>query len=152
MSYVQTVLQPGERVIAIGKLHWIIYAGAIGLFLLAVIFGLVSTAMPDYRELLLVVAAIFLVLAVILGAKEWFDQWITEIAVTNLRVIYKTGFIRRHTSEMNMEKVESVTVNQSLLGRVLGYGSIHVRGTGVGIEHLHRIAAPIELRNAIIAR
>ncbi len=152
MSYVQTVLQPGERVIAIGKLHWVIYAGAIGLFLLAVLFGLVSTAMPDYRNLLLIVAAIFLVLSFVLAAKEWFDQWITEIAVTNLRVIYKTGFIRRHTSEMNMEKVESVIVNQSLVGRVLGYGSIHIRGTGVGIERLNRIGNPIGLRNAIIAR
>jgi hypothetical protein len=45
-------------------------------------------------------------------------------------------FIRRHTAEMNMDKVESVTVTQSILGRMLDYGTIHVRGTGVGIEHL----------------
>ena len=53
---------------------------------------------------------------------------------------------------MNMDKVESVDVDQSMLGRMLGYGTIHVLGTGQGIEHLHRIANPIALRNAIIAK
>jgi uncharacterized membrane protein YdbT with pleckstrin-like domain len=67
-------------------------------------------------------------------------------------VIYKTGFISRHTSEMNMDKIESVTVDQGLLGRMLDYGTIHVLGTGQGLEHLHRIASPLQLRNAITAR
>ena len=53
---------------------------------------------------------------------------------------------------MNMSKVESVTVDQTMLGRLLGYGTVHIRGTGEGIEHLHRIASPLELRNAIVAR
>jgi uncharacterized membrane protein YdbT with pleckstrin-like domain len=152
MTYVSSVLQPGERVIAIGKLHWIIYAGAIALLLLAAVLAILSSAFPGSRTVVLTAAAVALVLALALGAKEWFDQWITEIAVTNLRVIYKIGFIRRRTSEMNMEKVESVVVNQPILGRILGYGSIHIRGTGVGIEDLHRIASPIALRNAIVAR
>jgi len=82
----------------------------------------------------------------------WFIRWITEFSVTDRRVIYKRGFINRHTAEMNMDKVESVDVDQSMFGRLLGYGTIHVLGTGQGIEHLHRIAHPIELRNAIIAK
>jgi uncharacterized membrane protein YdbT with pleckstrin-like domain len=49
----------------------------------------------------------------------WFVRWITELAVTNLRVVYKRGFITRHTAEMNMDKVESVDVDQSILGRIL---------------------------------
>jgi uncharacterized membrane protein YdbT with pleckstrin-like domain len=53
---------------------------------------------------------------------------------------------------MNMDKVESVSVNQSILGRILDYGTLHVLGTGQGIEHLHRIAQPLALRAAIIAR
>jgi hypothetical protein len=73
----------------------------------------------------------------VFAAVAWFNQWITEIAVTNLRVIYKWGFIRRHTAEMNMGKVESVTVSQTILGRLLNYGSIpygqkieRIEGTG----------------------
>ena len=63
-----------------------------------------------------------------------------------------SGFVRRHTVEMNMDKVETVNVDQSILGRILGYGTIHVLGTGQGIEGLSRIAAPIAVRNAITAR
>jgi uncharacterized membrane protein YdbT with pleckstrin-like domain len=92
---------------------------------------------------------ILLAASMLLFAKAWFDQWITEIAVTNRRVIYKRGFIKRYTVEMNMEKIESVTVTQSILGRLLDYGTIHIRGTGVGMEHLHKIASPISLRNCI---
>src|SRR5437763_289199 len=95
--------------------------------------------------LLLVVAGI-----IFLGA--WFRRSITELSVTNHRVIYKSGFIRRHTVEMNMDKVETVNVDQSILGRILGYGTIHVLGTGQGIEGLSHIASPLALRNAITAR
>jgi hypothetical protein len=84
--------------------------------------------------------------------KEWLRQWITEIAVTDRRVIVKTGLIRRHTAEMNMDKVESVTVYQSVLGRLLDYGSVHVRGTGEGLGHLDYISSPILLRNTITAK
>jgi uncharacterized membrane protein YdbT with pleckstrin-like domain len=52
--------------------------------------------------------------------------WITEIAVTDRRIIYKRGFINRHTEEMNMDKVASVDVDQSILGRILDYGTVHV--------------------------
>jgi hypothetical protein len=152
MHYIETVLQPGERILAKGQLHWIIYllpglCALIGLLLIAS-----SGAIPDLASAIRWLGLIFLVIAAIAGFKAWFDQWITEIAVTSLRVIYKRGFIRRRTVEMNMDKVESVRVDQSLFGRLLGYGTIHVLGTGEGITHLHQIADPIALRNAIIVR
>jgi uncharacterized membrane protein YdbT with pleckstrin-like domain len=68
-------------------------------------------------------------------------------------VIYKRGFIWRRTEEMNMDKVETVDVDQSILARIFGYGTIHVKGTGAGkgIE-VRRLGSPIDLRNAIIAK
>ena len=81
--------------------------------------------------------------------RAWFDWWTTEIAVTDRRVITKTGFIRRKTTEMNMEKVESVDVDQSVLGRILDYGDVIVRGTGSGLAPMRNIDAPLELRNHI---
>jgi uncharacterized membrane protein YdbT with pleckstrin-like domain len=66
-------------------------------------------------------------------------------------VIYKRGFIWRHTVEMNMDKVETVNVDQSILGRILSYGTIHILGTGQGIESLHGIGSPVAVRNAITA-
>ncbi len=87
--------------------------------------------------------------AVVLLVKEWLQWWITEIAVTNRRVIYKRGLIRLQTNEMNMDKVESVQVNQSILGRMFDFGTVRILGTGEGFEALQTIAGPIKLRNSI---
>jgi uncharacterized membrane protein YdbT with pleckstrin-like domain len=150
MGYITKVLRPDEKLLAIGKLHWIVYRLAIVSMLVAVVLWFViGEAAPTLRMTAFVLFAGFAVLTAI---KEWLEQWITEIAVTDRRVIYKTGLIRRQTAEMNMDKIESVKVDQSLLGRLLNYGSIHIRGTGEGLEHLDYISSPISLRNTITTK
>lgn len=83
-------------------------------------------------------------LLVLLAA--WIKFKTTELAVTNKRVITKTGFISRHTLELNLAKTESMQVNQSLLGRVFDYGSLQINGTGTSHAPLDGIAAPLEFR------
>ena len=151
MSYVDKILQPGETVITTGRMHWIIYARGI----LTIVVGLLAALWPlpeSFALLQHVVGALIALFGLFMLAASWIEQVTTEIAVTNKRVIQKRGFIRRLTGEMNMDKVESVIVDQSLLGRVLGYGSIVVRGTGSGIEGLHHIADPLSLRSSIVVR
>jgi len=162
MSYVKSVLQPGERVIMQARLHWIVYWQAIVFLVLAIIAG--AWGGPSgVGAVMWLISAAFLVLFLVMFARAWFIRWITEIAVTDRRIIYKRGFIYRHTAEMNMDKVASVDVDQSILGRMLDYGTVHVLGIGGGqttdgtnrtrgIEHLHRIASPLALRNAITAK
>ena len=82
----------------------------------------------------------------------WFHRWTTETDVTNLRVVHKAGFIKRRTFEMSLDKVESVDVNQSILGRLLNYGDVTVRGVGEGAETIRTIASPLDFRNHITAR
>ena len=67
-------------------------------------------------------------------------------------MIYKTGLIQRHTIEINIDKIESADVDQSILGRIFGFGSITIRGTGEGVEPLRNIAQPLQLRNAVLVR
>src|SRR5947208_843643 len=132
MSYVDKILQPGETVITTGRMHWIIYARGV----LIVVAGLVIAMLPlpdSFAWLQRVTGGLVVLLGLFFLAVSWIEQTTTEIAVTNKRVIQKRGLIRRLTGEMNMDKVESVIVDQSLLGRILGYGSITVRGTGSGI-------------------
>src|SRR3979490_2865203 len=76
----------------------------------------------------------------------------TETDVTNLRVIHKTGFIKRRSFEMSLDKVESVDVNQSILGRILNYGDVTVRGVGEGAEKTDMNALSLDFRNHITAR
>jgi uncharacterized membrane protein YdbT with pleckstrin-like domain len=153
MSYVNAVLQPGERVRAVGRLHWVIFARAI--LLAAIGFAVLALRRefaPQTRSVADVAGWIVLAIALLAFLAAWFRRSITELAVTNRRVIYKRGFLRRHTVEMNMDKVETVDVDQSVAGRLLGFGSIRVLGTGRGIENLKRVASPLQLRNAITAR
>lgn len=151
VSYVQTVLRPDETVLAVGRMHWIVFVRGLVVLLLALL-AIFWPVPESWYIVLRIVGFVLLVLAAWLLFVAWFERWTTEIAVTNLRVIQKRGFIRRVTGEMNMEKVESVIVDQSLLGRILNYGSIVVRGTGSGIEGLHFIADPIALRSTIVVR
>jgi uncharacterized membrane protein YdbT with pleckstrin-like domain len=154
MSYVKHVLQPDEKVAVIGRVSWVIYHRAIfylivGLILLAFEHVYVSNPL-----LIAATAVIFGALAVIAALHAWFIRWTTEIAVTNKRIIFKRGFITRHTAEMNMDKVASVDIDQSIWGRMFDFGSVRIVGTGgsPGIERLDRIGNPLALRNAIDVR
>lgn len=70
----------------------------------------------------------------------------SEFGITNKRVIIKTGLLSRNTVEMNINKVESVNVDQSIIGRLLGYGTIKIIGTGGSKETFDRILNPLEFR------
>lgn len=70
----------------------------------------------------------------------------SEFAITNKRVIIKVGLISRRTLEMNLNKIESVNVNQGILGRMLGYGTIVIVGTGGTKEPFASISDPLTFR------
>jgi uncharacterized membrane protein YdbT with pleckstrin-like domain len=156
MRYVRRVLLPGEAVAYYSRLHWIIFTRAILAAIIClglVIAALYETGSPT-RSLSLalwIAAAIFAVLALSAGLRALVRRASTEFAVTDQRVIYKTGLLGRHTLEMNRSKVESVDVDQSILGRLLNYGTIIVRGTGGSLEPIRQVAAPLTFRGYITA-
>ena len=152
MSYTKSVLQSDEQIVVIGRLHWIVYYRAIWYLIVCVIFLLLAYTYWDDELVIILTAVVFGALVFISAIHAWFTRWITEIAVTDRRVIYKRGFINRHTVETNMDKVAMVDVDQSVLGRLLNYGTVTVKGTGLTFEPLRRVESPIELRNAIIAK
>jgi len=73
----------------------------------------------------------------------------TEIVVTTYRFVYKTGLISRHTQEVSLNKIEEITLHQTVWGRILGYGKLVLRGTGVGVITLPDLDDPIHLRRII---
>jgi uncharacterized membrane protein YdbT with pleckstrin-like domain len=111
-----------------------------------------ATTTESITLLCLSAAAVIAIVAVYWTAKAWFHRWTTETDVTNLRVVHKTGFIKRRTFEMSLDKVESVDVNQSILGRILDYGDVTILGVGEGKETISTIASPLAFRNYITAR
>jgi uncharacterized membrane protein YdbT with pleckstrin-like domain len=153
MSYVRSVLQQGEAVAYATTLHWFVYLRAIWLAVLAVALGIATlVTSPDPPELRVIVAGAAGVAALV-AAVAWLaafvKRWTTELAVTDRRVIYKTGLIRRDTFEINLSKVESVGVSQSILGRLLGYGEVDIKGTGASLAPITIISNPLRFRSYI---
>jgi uncharacterized membrane protein YdbT with pleckstrin-like domain len=130
MSYVEENLAPGEEIVYRSSLPGWNWVGAILLvLLLGWLLGL----------------GIVLVLIMIVR------QVTTEIAVTNRRFIYKTGWISRRVHDIHLAKVESSNLQQSFWGRLFGYGKLSVHGTGVGSIDLPNVDNPNDLKRAIEA-
>lgn len=156
MGYVEEVLQPDEKVLVTSTIHWAIYVPGVVLTAVGFVGFLYgyggAGADSAIRDIVWAISLLLLAAGFLSLLRAWFRRWTTEIAVTNRRVIYKRGFIRRYTVEMHMDKVESIDVDQSVLGRLLDYGDVIVRGTGASFEPLPMVQAPIKLRNAVTAK
>ena len=152
--YIDDILQPGEKVLYSTNAHWIFYWPAIVAWLVAIAFFILSHMVVGGTPTLLclALAAIAAIAALYKMLTAWFHRWTTETDVTNLRVVHKTGVIKRRTFEMSLDKVESVDVNQSILGRLLNFGDVTILGVGEGKETISTIASPLEFRNFITAR
>jgi uncharacterized membrane protein YdbT with pleckstrin-like domain len=154
MSYIDKNLIAGESVLYRTGLHWIVLVGPLSLaalfgvpaLVIAVMFltGQIHYSGPAGFGCLLLFA-----IGVIAAISGFLRRSATEMAVTNRRVIIKTGILSRKTCEVLLSKVESFHVEEGLLGRILGYGSVLVRGTGGTPEPFHRIAHPLELRRQV---
>jgi len=144
MGYIDQNLISGEKVTYKAKLHWVVLAKS-ALLSLAVA-GL--AAFVIYQGYgwpgagILAIAVVPIVVANISRSSA-------EFAVTNKRVILKTGFIQKKTAEMFLNKIESVGVDQSIVGRIMGYGTIVIRGTGGTLEPFDRVSSPLEFRRQI---
>jgi uncharacterized membrane protein YdbT with pleckstrin-like domain len=150
MRYIERILQPGERLLYTARIHWIIYLPAALLLVVAVVA--LTRGGTSHGMNWTMVAEICAAVGLLAGLSAWIKRWTTEIDVTDRRVVYKRGLIRRRTVEMNMDKVESVDVDQTILGRMLNFGNVTVRGTGAGIEPLFNVENPLQFRNHVTAR
>ncbi len=149
MSYVENNLLPNEQVTYWAKLHWIIYVWP-----MIILIGAVAAAV-GFGALGLhggwIASAVLAVIALLAFLPPWIDSLSSEFAVTNKRVLIKIGLIRRHSLELLLQKVEGIGVDQTLAGRILGYGTITVTGTGGTRESFRRIARPLEFRRQVQA-
>lgn len=139
-AYVDSNLMPGERVTYRGAVHWVIY-----LFPVAMLaFGLAWTATGGGR-----IGTSIAGVGLITCLAGYIRQTSSEFAVTTSRVIVKTGFLSRKTIEINLSRIESVAVEQDLIGRLLNFGTMVVVGTGGTKEHFTLIDNPAGFRHAV---
>ena len=124
MSYIDDSLIEGEILVHRGRISWwsVFWLLFLGILTLVLLVGIVFLAMA------------------------WIRIRSTEIAITNKRIIAKFGFIKRHTVEINLDKVESLRVEQGLWGRFLNFGTIYVSGAGTAVAPFPDIADPLVFR------
>ena len=163
MGYVESSLMPNERILFRAHVHPIVFlppALSILIGILLALPGLGSSqqvqpqTQPDSAVSLLLLtaccaSAFFVANGVWTGIQALVLILTTEFAVTNRRIIAKRGFIRRHTLEMLLGKVESISVHQNILGRLLNFGTVTVIGTGGTRESFRAIANPMRVRRNI---
>src|SRR5262245_12341437 len=159
MSYIDANLIPGEKVVYQTRLHWIVMLGHIlfAFFVLGAPGGiLLYFARKEQAEtpaqnvhVLLGGAGVLLVSGVAVIIAGLVRRNATEMAVTTRRVVIKTGLAARKTIEMLLNKVESIEVSETASGRMLGYGTIVVIGTGGTSEPFHKVAHPLEFRSQV---
>jgi uncharacterized membrane protein YdbT with pleckstrin-like domain len=156
LDYINSNLVPGETVLYRTRLHWIVLIGPlvaglilVGLGLVYMVGGYEANAKGSSYPGMIIVGLLLLLGAAILIGLGLIRKSSTEVAVSNKRVLIKSGFINRKSIEVLLPKVESIGVDESGLGRMLGYGRVIIRGTGGTFETFGRIAHPNEFRRQV---
>lgn len=126
MAYVSAILTSGEIVEHRGAVSWVNYIPGLLLLLL------------------------FPPLGIALLIAQWLRQATTEIVVTDRRLIYKTGIISRRAIDVERARIETVALEQSIAGRLLGFGTVIVRGAGVGEIVIETVDSPVALRKVLM--
>jgi uncharacterized membrane protein YdbT with pleckstrin-like domain len=156
MSYVERNLIPGEKLVYRTGVHWSVLFGPA---IVAAILAAPGIAILVFRDDLsgkgisangvAIAGIVLLVAAAIVFGYSVIKKNATEIAVTDRRVIIKTGMTSRRSLEIMLAKVESIGINETLMGRLLGYGTVVIHGTGGTPEPFTKIAHPSEFRMAV---
>ena len=156
MGYIEKNVVPGETLAYRTGCHWIVMlwplvGGAVLGFVGFAFFagGGMATRNGGRYEGAMVWGALALLGAVALIGGGIIRRFATEVAVSNQRVLIKTGLLSRRSVEVLLPKVESIGVEESFVGRILGYGSVIVRGTGGSFETFDKIAHPNDLRRRV---
>lgn len=167
-SYISSSLGPDERILHVARFHWWYTVSALGWVIVSILvswllleritapaarafldFPLIGP-LGDHGQVKYLIAIGFCGFAGLQYAWAMMRKYTTEIAVTNMRLIYKTGWFSRHVQSINVNRIEGADMRQSVLGRAMNFGTVNIRGTGVGGVQMPPIAEPITFRQALI--
>lgn len=157
MSYVEKNLIPGEEILFRTRHHWIVMFGLLALGTVldaagvaAIIYAEYDKALePTTRNILLILAFALLIAGSLFTVYGILKRNATEMLVTNKRVIVKTGILSRRTFEMLLQRIESIGVQEPFWGRMLGYGTVILRGVGGTPDEFDLINHPLEFRSHV---
>jgi uncharacterized membrane protein YdbT with pleckstrin-like domain len=141
MSYLDRNLMNGELIVYRSRLHWVVFLWPIIFFATAIMSTIIISGAEGF-----IIGFMSMSVSIFWSICSFITYKTSEFGITNKRIIVKVGFIRRNSLEALLNKVEDIQVNQSIFGKMLGFGSITVSGTGGTKDPFHRIGAPLEFR------
>lgn len=128
MLYVESTLAADEKILAVAKFHWT--------YMVVSLMWLIFLG--------------WAIIGIVIFLRRFVYEVTTEVAVTNRRFVFKRGFITRHTDEFSTQRIEGVNLTQGFWGRLLNFGRLHIRGSGIGEVDLPTISKPLDFRRAMV--
>lgn len=161
MAYVEKILLPDERIIYAATLHWVIYlhgllitasAGFVGHFskiFLSIAFG--DQLAGQFAKPVSAISMVVVLVGALLLLFAYLRQTSTEIVVTNKRLIAKYGIVSRATFEILVNRITGANFDQSVMGRMMGFGTVLVHGAGGEISPIDNVADPQLFYRALVS-
>jgi uncharacterized membrane protein YdbT with pleckstrin-like domain len=154
MKYVESLLGKNEQILWRARQHWIVLTAnfVINLFIFIAIWALFAL-FGNIQFLAGIQGFVLLVLLIPIGWFGWefLQWWAEEYLITTTRVVQTEGLINKHTKDSALEKINDITLNQSVLGRILNYGDLAIiTGSDVGTNVLKRLAKPVEFKKTLL--
>lgn len=151
--YAAKNLLPTEQIVYTTRLHWIVYALPIVLFVSGAAIVLISLTNVDHdtdnSKVWMLIGLFFIGLSLYSLLKRIAFSMTSEFVITNKRILIKVGVLRRHSFELLINQVEGVGVDQGVIGRTLRYGTITISGSGGSKEIFPNIENPLEFRKQV---
>ena len=146
MKYVESTLLPGERIVCEGHPSLWAMGPRITFSLLLMVWGVIIGTMGTSP----IAAVVFFLAGLLLFGASLLIWWTTELALTNKRLVATFGVIRQRTVEQSLAKVESVQIEQSLVGRIFDYGALVVADAGKAEATIPGVSSPREFRRMVL--
>ena len=155
MSYLNKNLMTGEKLLLHTKLHWSIFFSAIAWLIITILIFTICGSWDFFNAELfnhplymwLSLASFFITL--MHGISSYLRYITSQYAITNKRILKKTGLIHRKVLEIFLNKIESVHATQNLFGRLCNFGTITISGAGGSNEPFYNVPKPAEFRKII---
>lgn len=146
-EYVNRLLTGNEKIVFETRLSWFEYIS----FICAIFFGALCAGFIVSAQLMpsFLAVVLFILFAALCGVYPWLERKCSEYVITSRRVVVKTGIISRNVFEMRLQKIESVDLEQSILGRIFDFGTLIIHGTGDTAKRLPMLSQPVAFRHAI---
>jgi uncharacterized membrane protein YdbT with pleckstrin-like domain len=160
LKYVESLLGKNEQILWRARQHWIVLSAnfVINLFIFIVIWAIYGAAgtlgsgwLGDFLRNNRGIALIALLIPIGWFGWEFLQWWAEEYLITTHRVVQTEGLINKHTKDSALEKINDITLTQSFMGRILGYGDLAIiTGSDMGTNVLQRLAKPVEFKKTLL--